>query len=325
MEIKSLVLGLAFSLGIFAVKSGAGLSFLFARKATLSGRLAVLCGFIAGYGIVFFLAWFLASRTDLLSHLDTIMLLLKNGMTLHFLLAALLLAWGTALLGGKQGGREITLNNIPQRVVSPVPSVTKILLRIDAADAVVGITHHSLLPPESADKVILGGFASPDPERLAALNPDVIFYVDLQKEVVSHFRNQAILINLSAHSINESFDLIRLIGRIFQRQEKTTAIIEEEERLLALIARKVTTIPAEKRQRVIRPMELNTVMAISDDYEKGLVDDLSNVDLWCQAVAHHLADKEVPIDTGRLQDLPLVLAKGIGALLAGPSVKIDQH
>jgi ABC-type Fe3+-hydroxamate transport system substrate-binding protein/adenosylcobinamide amidohydrolase len=163
------------------------------------------------------------------------------------------------------GGREITLNNIPQRVVSLVPSVTEILLRIGAADAVVGITHHSLLQPESADKVIVGGFASPDPERLAALNPDVIFYVDLQKEVVSHFRNQAILINLSAHSINESFDLIRLLGRIFQRQEKAAAIIEEEERLLALIARKVTAIPAEKRQRVIRLMGRNTVMASGDD------------------------------------------------------------
>jgi predicted transporter len=103
MELKSLILGLAFSVGIFAVKSGAGLSCLFTRKVTLSGRLAAFCGFIAGYGIVFFPAWFLASRTNLLSHLDTIMLFLKNGMALHFLLAALLLIWGLALLQKGRG------------------------------------------------------------------------------------------------------------------------------------------------------------------------------------------------------------------------------
>ncbi len=163
------------------------------------------------------------------------------------------------------GGREITLNSPPQRVVSLVPSVTEILLRIGAADAVVGITHHSVLPPESAGKIIVGGFASPDPERLAALNPDVIFYADLQKEAVSQLEDQAILINLSARSIAESFDHIRLLGRIFQRQEKAASIVEEEERLLALIASKVAAIPAEKRQRVIRLMGRNTVMAPGDD------------------------------------------------------------
>ncbi len=98
MELKSLILGLAFSVGIFAVKSGAGLSYLVAGQSRLRRRLAAIAGFTATYGLVFWLAWLLVSRVDLPAHLDAVMLFFKNGMTLHFLLAGLLLLWGVALL-----------------------------------------------------------------------------------------------------------------------------------------------------------------------------------------------------------------------------------
>jgi predicted transporter len=98
MELKSLFLGLAFSVGIFAVKSGAGLSYLLRRETKLRWRLAAICGFIVSYALVFCLAWFLVNRVDLFSHLDRVMLFFKNGMTLHILLAALLLVWGVTLL-----------------------------------------------------------------------------------------------------------------------------------------------------------------------------------------------------------------------------------
>ncbi|MCF6291478.1 MAG: DUF2162 domain-containing protein [Desulfobacterales bacterium] len=117
MELKSLILGLAFSVGIFAVKSGAGLSYLFRREPGPLRRLAAVCGFLAGYGTVFWLAWFLVSRIDLLARLDTVMLFFKNGMTLHFLLAGLLLLWGVALLkkgpGSEAGSRGWLLLILP--------------------------------------------------------------------------------------------------------------------------------------------------------------------------------------------------------------------
>ena len=106
MELKSLFLGLAFSVGIFAVKSGAGLSYLLRRETKLRWRLAAICGFIVSYALVFCLAWFLVNRVDLFSRLDTVMIFFKNGMTLHILLAALLLVWGVTLLK-KGGGTEV--------------------------------------------------------------------------------------------------------------------------------------------------------------------------------------------------------------------------
>jgi len=106
MELKSLILGLVFSVGIFAVKSGAGLSYLLQKESGIVRRFWVLVGFVASYALVFGLAWLVATRVDLLAHLDTVMLLFKNGMTLHMLLAVLLLLWGAALLKKRQGAKE---------------------------------------------------------------------------------------------------------------------------------------------------------------------------------------------------------------------------
>lgn len=162
-------------------------------------------------------------------------------------------------------GREITLNKPPQRVVSLVPSITEMLLRIGAADSLIGITHHSVLPPASAGKEIIGGFFNPDLARVAALQPDVIFYADIQKDVPARFRNRAVIIQLSANSIADTFTYIRLLGHIFQKEEKAEEIIAEERRRLAVIARKTAKIPIEKRQRVMRIMGRDKIMTPGDD------------------------------------------------------------
>jgi predicted transporter len=98
MELKSLLLGLAFTVGIFAVKSGAGLSCLLGREGRKGRRLALILVFVAGYLSLFFLAWLLVLRFDFLAHLQMVMTLVKQGMAIHFLLAALLLLWGVVLL-----------------------------------------------------------------------------------------------------------------------------------------------------------------------------------------------------------------------------------
>ena len=162
-------------------------------------------------------------------------------------------------------GQAILLPKPPEQVVSLVPSVTDMLLRLGAGDAVLGITHHSVLPPETAGKAIVGGFLRPDLDRVAALQPEVIFYSDLQKEVKTRFRDKAVLIRLAPRSIEESFAHIRLLGRIFNREETAAGIIAEEERQLKIIAEKIEKISPAQRPRVMRLMGRDAVMAPGDD------------------------------------------------------------
>ncbi len=164
-------------------------------------------------------------------------------------------------------GQEITLNHIPQRVVSLVPSVTEMLVAIGESDAIVGTTYHSVLPTANKSHSIVGGFAQPDPDRIAALAPDVLFYADIHKEMVSRFQGKMILVCLSQASLKESFTHLRLLGRMFNKEDKAATIIAEQQRLLHVIELKTEHIPQQNRQRVIRLMGMggDAIMTPGDD------------------------------------------------------------
>ncbi len=97
MEVKSLIVGLVFSVGIFALKSGAGLSFLL-RKSGIRRQIGAIIGYATGYSLVFIGVWFGVRRFDVMANFDRWMLIFKNGMSIHLLLASLLMIWGLVLL-----------------------------------------------------------------------------------------------------------------------------------------------------------------------------------------------------------------------------------
>jgi iron complex transport system substrate-binding protein len=78
-------------------------------------------------------------------------------------------------------GETIRLNKQPERVVSLVPPVTEMLLRIGAGETLLGITHHSVLPPETAGKEIIGGFLNPDLDRVAAKGLVAVLTGEIEK------------------------------------------------------------------------------------------------------------------------------------------------
>lgn len=191
---------------------------------------------------------------------------------LLLLFTMLLLLQSKTLLGQEEqitftdsSNHSITLSTRPARVVSLVPSVTEMLLSIGAENSVLGVTLHDTWPAEAAEKELVGGFLNPDLERTEALKPDIIFYASIQDGVVDRFAGKATLINLSASSISESFDQIRLLGKIFGKKDQAEEIIIEQQRQLTLIEKKIARIPQEKRLRVIRLMGRDKIMVPGDD------------------------------------------------------------
>ncbi|MBW1797031.1 MAG: adenosylcobinamide amidohydrolase, partial [Deltaproteobacteria bacterium] len=58
---------------------------------------------------------------------------------------------------------------------------------------------------------------------------------------------------------------------------------------------------------------------LSDDYEGGLVDDLSNYELWCKNVAGEIAGKEIEVilDLIAFDNIPVVLRMALNSILNG--------
>ena len=97
MELKTLWLGLLISVAAFAVKTGLGWAYLWAaappgRKPAASAAVAAL------YALVFAGVYLLAAKVNLLAHYDLFEPLWQHGLTLHWLVAALMFFWGFLLL-----------------------------------------------------------------------------------------------------------------------------------------------------------------------------------------------------------------------------------
>ncbi|MBW1804215.1 MAG: adenosylcobinamide amidohydrolase, partial [Deltaproteobacteria bacterium] len=164
------------------------------------------------------------------------------------------------------GGKDITINKMPSRVVSLMPAVTEILFKLGAGDTVKAVTYHDTAPPDAAAKKIVGGFFSPSLRAIETTKPDVIFYSRFHIKVRERFGNRRCrLINLETDTMADSYKNILLLGRIFDREDEALKIVGEIKNELRIIAEKVARIPESKRKRVIRLMGRDPVMTPGDD------------------------------------------------------------
>ncbi len=98
LELKSLVLGLVFAVGVFAVKTGAGLTYFVAQRGTARRKVGVLVGISAAYVILFLFSWYVCSHVDVVFYFNKLRIPFQSGMTLHVMVALGMFIWGWALL-----------------------------------------------------------------------------------------------------------------------------------------------------------------------------------------------------------------------------------
>lgn len=108
MELKSLFIGLAFTIGIFALKSGVGLYYLLSLKKKLKLKILFFSIYSVVYFIIFMLSSLILQKMNIISHFEAIQTFLKSGMFIHMLMACLLLIWGVILVKRQKSEKRIT-------------------------------------------------------------------------------------------------------------------------------------------------------------------------------------------------------------------------
>jgi len=76
-----------------------------------------------------------------------------------------------------QLGREVSLPDDPQRVVSLAPSITEIIFALGREHRLKGVTRFSDFPPEAAKLPKVGSYVRLDLEKIVALRPDLCFAI----------------------------------------------------------------------------------------------------------------------------------------------------
>ena len=144
-------------------------------------------------------------------------------------------------------GRLVAINGTPQRIVSLAPSNTEILFALGLGDKVVGVTDWCNYPPEALDKEKVGGYVTPDIEKIVALNPDLILVAyGTPMEVINTMVGLGLTVfGIKTTDLDDVLNDIKTVGEITDKEVEAQVLTSE----MAVGIKAVTDQTEELEQR----------------------------------------------------------------------------
>jgi iron complex transport system substrate-binding protein len=176
-----------------------------------------------------------------------------------------------------QSGRTVTLGKIPERIISIAPANTEILFALGLGDKVVGVTNYCNYPSEALEKERVGGFSTPDIEKIIALEPDVVFAAPIHEaEVIPQLEDLGItVIALTPETIDETYDAIELVGTVTGVQENASFLIENMKSEVSAVTSLVANLSNQEKPNVFYIVWHDPLMTAGGDTLPGQLIELA--------------------------------------------------
>ena len=186
------------------------------------------------------------------------------------LVVAALLALGCS--PGEPSGGHATGNESLPRIVSINPSLTAILLALDAGDALVGVDDFSAAQqPSVAHLPRVGGLFNPSLEAVVGLRPDAVVVVPSveQRDFVARLRALEIRVLLFENiELDQVLANITELGALVGRSERASARVSAIQRTRAAAAALTRELP---RPRTLMVLQREPVFAVGSG---GFIDEM---------------------------------------------------
>ncbi|TDA39516.1 MAG: hypothetical protein DSO08_01945 [Candidatus Methanomethylicota archaeon] len=174
-------------------------------------------------------------------------------------------------------GRVVTINSEPMRIVSGAPSITETLFALGAARKVVGVDTYSNYPNELLELknngtiVTVGGVTTLDPEKVAALRPDLVLIdAGLQSKFVPALEGLGLtVVAVESKSVEDIINNIQLISKVTFKLEEGTRVVAQLKSAMQEVRQKVSASPPTKILYLVWPDPMYT--AGKDTYINELI------------------------------------------------------
>lgn len=151
-------------------------------------------------------------------------------------------------------GRSVSLNGMPQRIISLAPSNTEIIFAVGAGERLVGDTEYCNFPAAALDIQKVGGFSadSMSLETIIALQPDVVFSSGgLHMPIIEALEKLNIpVVALDANGIDGVYTDIEMVGKLTGNSDTAAAVIADMQTRIAAVQETVSVIPENERPSV---------------------------------------------------------------------------
>ena len=143
-------------------------------------------------------------------------------------------------------GREITLNILPQRIVSLAPSNTEILFAIGAGEQVVGRDQLSDFPEGAREATDIGStYGALNTELIVSLTPDLVLAAEVNTpEQVKQLEDLGLTVYYLKNplTLEEMYDNLEIVAQLTGHEEEAATLIESLRRRVAAVDEKIAPL-----------------------------------------------------------------------------------
>jgi iron complex transport system substrate-binding protein len=156
-------------------------------------------------------------------------------------------------------GREVTINEIPQRIVSHVPSITEMLFALGVGERVVGVSDYCDYPEEAESKTSVGNYFNPSIENIVALEPDLVLTDGHSEGIVQldELEPPVSYMVIDPKDIDGIFADLELLGQVTGSEGEAEELIEDMQDSIAQVLALVEGAPQPAVLYIIDATDLN--------------------------------------------------------------------
>lgn len=143
-------------------------------------------------------------------------------------------------------GREVVLDEPPQRIISLVPSVTEILFALGAEEKLIAVTDACTYPEAATSLPNVGQYADPSLEQILLHRPDLVFAsADMNRpDQVKRLESLNIpVFVVYPNTVQETLETIRAIGLVTGHAAAAADLVDDFSRRLRHIEQQLAQRP----------------------------------------------------------------------------------
>jgi len=155
-------------------------------------------------------------------------------------------------------GREVSINEIPERIVSHVPGITEILFALGLEEKVVGVSDYCDYPEAAKLKDKVGQFWKPSIERIVELHPDLVFTHGNDEQLIVQLGELGIpCIVLQPQDMDGVLRDIELVGKVTGTEKRANELIKDMQERMSGVVNRVKDAPRVRVFYIIDATDLN--------------------------------------------------------------------
>ena len=142
-------------------------------------------------------------------------------------------------------GRTVAIDQISQRIVSHVPSITETLFALGLGEKIVGVSDFCDYPEEAKLKPSVGNYFNPSIENIVALDPDLVLTDGHSENIkqLDELEPPITFMVIDPKDIDGIFKDIELLGKVTGTEGKAEKLINDMNKRMSEIASLVEDAP----------------------------------------------------------------------------------